>query len=78
MAASHGFDRRRFRHRRRRLGRLRHGGAAVSEDRGTRVVLLEAGGADRQHCWIHVPLGYGKTITDKRVNWCYETEPDPA
>jgi choline dehydrogenase len=23
-----------------------------------------------------VPLGYGKTITDPRVNWCYETEPD--
>ena len=39
------------------------------------MVLLEAGPPDN-HFWIHVPLGYGKTITDKRVNWCYETEPD--
>ena len=50
--------------------------ARLSEDPGTRVVLLEAGGHDR-HLWIHVPLGYGKTITDPRVNWCYETEPEP-
>ena len=50
--------------------------ARLSEDPATRVVMLEAGGHDR-HFWIHVPLGYGKTITDKRVNWCYETEPEP-
>ena len=50
--------------------------ARLSENPATRVVLLEAGGHDR-HFWIHVPLGYGKTITDKRVNWCYETEPEP-
>ena len=37
--------------------------ARLSEDPATRVVLLEAGGHDR-HFWIHVPLGYGKTITD--------------
>ena len=51
--------------------------ARLSEDSGTRVILLEAGGEDR-NMWIHIPLGYGKTITDKRVNWCYETEPDPG
>jgi len=51
--------------------------ARLSEDPGTRVTLLEAGGEDR-NMWIHIPLGYGKTITDKRVNWCYETEPDPG
>lgn len=50
--------------------------ARLSEDPATRVVLLEAGGHDR-HFWIHVPLGYGRTITDPRVNWCYETEPEP-
>ncbi len=49
--------------------------ARLSEDPGTKVVLLEAGPPDK-HFWIHVPLGYGKTITDQRVNWCYETEPD--
>lgn len=50
--------------------------ARLSEDPRCEVVLLEAGGKDR-NIWIHVPLGYGKTITDPSVNWCYETEPDP-
>ncbi len=49
--------------------------ARLSEDPGTRVVLLEAGPRDTNP-WIHIPLGYGKTIDDRRVNWCYETEPD--
>jgi choline dehydrogenase len=49
--------------------------ARLSEDPATKVVLLEAGGPDRNP-WIHIPLGYGKTIADPRVNWCYETEPD--
>jgi choline dehydrogenase len=49
--------------------------ARLSEDLSTRVILLEAGGPDRNP-WIHIPLGYGKTITDPKVNWCYETEPD--
>jgi len=51
--------------------------ARLSEDPGTKVVLLEAGGADTNH-WIHIPLGFGKTFADATVNWCYETEPDPA
>jgi choline dehydrogenase len=42
-----------------------------------RVLLLEAGGSDRR-CWIRVPIGYGRTYNDPRVNWMYETEPDPA
>ena len=50
--------------------------ARLSEDPAVRVLLLEAGGADRSP-WIHIPIGYGKTIVDKRVNWCYETEPEP-
>ena len=49
--------------------------ARLSEDPGTQVVLLEAGPKD-SNPWIHIPLGYGKPIDDKRVNWCYETEPD--
>jgi choline dehydrogenase len=51
--------------------------ARLSEDPACRVVLLEAGGRDTNP-WIHIPLGYGKTITDPRVNWLYETEPDPG
>jgi choline dehydrogenase len=41
-----------------------------------RVLLLEAGGHDR-HLWIHIPLGYGKLFADARVNWLYQTEPEP-
>ena len=42
-----------------------------------RVLLLEAGGSDRR-VWIQVPIGYGRTFTDSRVNWLYESEPDPT
>jgi choline dehydrogenase-like flavoprotein len=40
-----------------------------------RVLLLEAGGHDR-NIWIHVPLGYGKLFTDPKVNWLYTSEPE--
>ena len=50
--------------------------ARLTEDPAVRVLLLEAGGND-SNPWIHIPLGYGKTIVDKRINWMYETEPDP-
>jgi len=49
--------------------------ARLSEDPTCRVILLEAGGEDN-NMWIHIPLGFGKTFADPRVNWCYETEPD--
>lgn len=48
----------------------------LTESGAYRVLLLEAGGHDR-HFWIHVPLGYGKLFTDGRVNWLYQTEPEP-
>ena len=51
--------------------------ARLSEDPATRVVLLEAGGEDKNR-WIHIPLGFGKTFADPSVNWCYQTEPDPG
>jgi choline dehydrogenase len=41
-----------------------------------RVLLLEAGGHDR-HFWIHVPLGFAKLFNDARVNWLYQSEPEP-
>lgn len=41
-----------------------------------RVLLLEAGGTDR-NIWIHIPLGYGKLFNDPKVNWLYSTEPEP-
>jgi choline dehydrogenase len=49
----------------------------LSADGRYRVVLLEAGGKDRNP-WIHIPLGYGRTMFDARVNWMFETEPEPG
>ena len=51
--------------------------ARLSEDPATRVLLLEAGPPDRSP-WIHLPIGYGKTMWDERVNWRFQTEPDPG
>ncbi len=41
------------------------------------VLLLEAGPPDT-YPWIHVPIGYAKTMFDPRFNWCFYTEPDPG
>ena len=42
-----------------------------------RVLLLEAGGRD-SNPWIHIPLGFGKTMFNRGVNWMFETEPEPG
>ncbi|WP_424178408.1 GMC family oxidoreductase [Yoonia sp. TsM2_T14_4] len=42
-----------------------------------KVLLLEAGGRGWSP-WIALPLGYGKTFYDSRVNWKYQTEPEDA
>jgi choline dehydrogenase len=49
----------------------------LSEDPGTRVLMLEAGAED-WNPWIHVPVGYFKTMHDPKLDWCYMTEPDPG
>ncbi|WP_448584866.1 GMC family oxidoreductase [Thermaurantiacus sp.] len=49
----------------------------LSADPRIRVLLLEAGPEDRS-VWIHVPVGYARTLKDPAVNWLYETEPDPG
>lgn len=41
------------------------------------VLLLEAGGSDWS-IWIQMPIGYGRTFFDKRINWMYDTEPVEA
>ena len=51
--------------------------ARLSEDPATRVLLLEAGPEDRS-LWIHLPIGYGKTMWDARYNWCFYTDPEPS
>ena len=46
----------------------------LSADKKSRVLLLEAGPADRNF-WIHIPLGYGKTMSNPKVNWCSWSAP---
>ena len=50
--------------------------ARLSEDPATRVLLLEAGPKD-DSLWIHLPIGYGKTMWSPAYNWCFHTEPEP-
>ncbi len=47
----------------------------LSADGQATVLLLEAGGSDRR-LWINMPIGYGKTFYDQRVNWKFEAQPD--
>ena len=49
--------------------------ARLSEDAGTRVLLLEAGGEDSGFL-IRMPVGFAKLLNDKRYNWLFETEPE--
>ena len=41
-----------------------------------RVLLLEAGPRDRS-IWIHLPIGYGKTMFHPVYNWGFHTDPEP-
>ena len=45
----------------------------LSADPSLRVLLLEAGGKDN-NTWIHIPVGYFKTMHNPKVDWCFTTE----
>ncbi|WP_419905985.1 GMC family oxidoreductase [Kiloniella sp.] len=49
----------------------------LSESGRYKVLLIEAGGTDRKF-WIKLPLGYGFTFSDPKVNWRYNAEKDPG
>jgi choline dehydrogenase len=49
----------------------------LSANRRHRILLLEAGPSDRRF-WVQVPIGYGRTYYDHRVNWMYQSEPIPG
>ncbi|MDD9800409.1 MAG: choline dehydrogenase [Gammaproteobacteria bacterium] len=49
----------------------------LSAGGGCSVLLLEAGGRDRNP-WIHIPVGYFKTMHNPATDWCHVTEPDPG
>jgi choline dehydrogenase len=48
----------------------------LSENDRHRVLLLEAGPRDRS-LWIHLPIGYGKTMFHPVYNWGFQTDPEP-
>jgi 4-pyridoxate dehydrogenase len=47
----------------------------LSADRGASVLLLEAGGWDRDP-WIHIPLGWGQILQKRLHDWNYFCEPE--
>ena len=48
----------------------------LSEERDARVLVLEAGGWDRDP-WIRIPLGWGRILTNRLHDWGYFAEPEP-
>jgi choline dehydrogenase/4-pyridoxate dehydrogenase len=48
----------------------------LTEEAGVRVLLLEAGGWDRDP-WIHIPLGWGRILQHRLHDWMYFCEPEP-
>jgi len=49
--------------------------ARLTEDKGTRVLLLEAGGWDRDP-WIKIPLGWPRLLHNRKHDWMYFAEPE--
>ena len=49
----------------------------LSENGRYQVALLEAGGKD-WNPWIHIPVGYFKTMGNPNTDWCYRAQPDPG
>ena len=49
----------------------------LSEDPACRILLLEAGPRD-WHPFIHMPAGLARLVNNRRVNWSYDTAPEPA
>ena len=47
----------------------------LSASQDISVLLLEAGPKDNNP-WIHIPVGYYRTMDTPRINWGYQTAPD--
>ncbi len=45
---------------------------------GSRSVLLLEAGPEDNYLWIHIPIGYGKTMFHPVYNWGFHTDPDPG
>ena len=48
----------------------------LTEDPSVKVLLLEAGGWDRNP-WIHIPLGWPRLFLHRMNDWMYFSEPEP-
>ena len=48
----------------------------LSADGRNTVLLLEAGPKDN-YLWIHIPIGYGKTMFHQTYNWGFYTDEEP-
>ena len=48
----------------------------LTEDAGTRVLVLEAGPQDHS-IFIHMPSAFAYPLAGTKYNWHYETEPEP-
>jgi len=51
--------------------------AALTEDPQVRVTLLEAGPRDRNPN-VKIPAAFGKLFHDRKLDWDFETEPEPG
>jgi choline dehydrogenase/4-pyridoxate dehydrogenase len=49
----------------------------LTEDSDTPMLLLEAGGWDRDP-WIKIPIGWGRILEKRLHDWMYFTEPEPT
>lgn len=49
----------------------------LTEDPDARVLLLEAGGWDKDP-WIHIPLGWGRILQKRMHDWMYFSEPSDS
>jgi choline dehydrogenase len=49
----------------------------LSADPATNVLVIEAGGRDRNP-WIHIPAGFYRNIYHPKITWQFETEPVPG
>ena len=49
----------------------------LSEDRKTRVLLIEAGGEAKSFL-VQMPVGFARMLTNPKFDWGYEQQPDPS
>jgi choline dehydrogenase len=51
--------------------------ARLTENPNVSLCVIEAGPRDRNP-WIHIPMGFGRLVPNPKVNWDFETEPEPG